>query len=70
MLTDAVVVYRETDQPVNSSLCFISYLEIFRGRDQIIEIESDGFSLNERGFIEASKSTTISLIKFIFISIS
>lgn len=50
-LTDAVVVYRETNQPVNSSLCLISSLEVYRGRDEITEIENDGLSLNERGFI-------------------
>ena len=50
--TNAVIVYRGTNQPVNGSSCIISNLEVYRGRDQVIEIESGGFSLNERGIIE------------------
>ena len=52
MPTNAVLVYRGTNQPVNGSLCYISNLEVYRGRNQITVIESDGFSLNENGFIE------------------
>ena len=58
MSTDAVIIYRETNQPVNGSLCIISDLEVYRGSNQITEIEDGGFSLNETGFIEASLSTS------------
>ena len=62
VLTNAVVVYQGTNQSVNSSLCLVSNLEVYRGRDQIIEIENDGFSLNERGFIEVITRIATSLI--------
>ena len=51
-LTDAVVFYRSTDQPVNSSFCHIASLEVYRGRDQAIKIRHYGFSLSQRGTIE------------------
>lgn len=54
MLTAAVVVDRRTNQPVNSSLCLVSNLEVYRGRDQITVIESDGFAFNEMGFVEVA----------------
>jgi hypothetical protein len=47
----------ETDQLVNSSLCHISSLEVYRGRDQAIEISHQGFSLNENGSIKVHKNT-------------
>ena len=56
---DAVVVYRGSNHPVNGSLCVISNLEVYRGRGQITEIESGGFSLNERGFIQVTMYTKI-----------
>ena len=42
----------ETDQLVNSSLCQISSLEVYRGRDRAIEISHQGFSLGENGSIK------------------
>lgn len=51
-VVDAVVAYRGINRPVNGSQCVISNLEVYRGRDQINEIESGGFSLTEKGFIE------------------
>ena len=42
----------ETDQLVNSSLCQISSLEVYRGRDRAIEISHQGFSLSENGSIK------------------
>ena len=38
-------------QPVNNTLCHISSLEVYRGREQAIEISHDGFSLTENGTI-------------------
>jgi hypothetical protein len=45
----------KTDQLVNSSLCHISSLEVYRGRDQAINISDQGFSLSENGSIEVDK---------------
>ena len=67
VVTDAIVVYRGSNQPANGFLCLISNLEVYRGRDQITEIESDGVSVNERGFIEVTTRIATSLIIFIFI---
>jgi hypothetical protein len=44
-----------TDQLVNSSFCHISSLEVYRGRDQAIEISNQGFSLSENGSIKVHK---------------
>ena len=44
-----------TKQPVNSSFCQISSLEVYRGREQAIEISYQGFSLSGSGSIEVSK---------------
>ena len=57
-VVDAVIAYHGTNlsQPVNGSLCAISNLEVYRGRDQVNEIESGGFSLNESGFIQVTSS--------------
>ena len=45
-------VFNETKQLVNSSFCHISSLEVYRGRDQAIEISHEGFSLSGNGSIE------------------
>ena len=44
--------FNETDQLVNSSLCRISSLEVYRGRQQAIEISYQGFSLTDNGSIK------------------
>ncbi len=48
-------VFVVTNEPhrkaVNNSLCHISSLEVYRGREQAIEISHDGFSLTENGTI-------------------
>ena len=49
---NATFKFSETNQPVNSSLCNISSLEVYRGREQAIEISHDGFSLSNSGSIE------------------
>ena len=36
---------------VNSNFCNISTLEVYRGREQAIEISNVGFSLNHNGSI-------------------
>ena len=44
--------FNRTDQLVNSSFCNISSLEVYRGREEAIEISHEGFSLNKNGNIE------------------
>ena len=52
-LTDAAVaIINSTHQFVNGSLCQIASLEVYRGRDQIIEISHDGLSLRENGMVK------------------
>jgi hypothetical protein len=49
----AVVTYEPHRQAVNvnNTLCHISSLEVYRGREQAIEISHDGFLLTENGNI-------------------
>ena len=51
-LVNAIVTFRSREEQVNSSLCQISSLEVYRGRDQAIEISHQGFSLSGSGTIE------------------
>ena len=44
--------FNGTNQTVNSSFCQISSLEVYRGRDQAIEISHQGFSLGDNGSIQ------------------
>ena len=52
----------ERDQLVNSSHCNISSLEVYRGRDEVIEINHDGFSLSNNGNIEVALCNCISML--------
>ena len=56
LLTEAgisgVFMFNITNQLVSNSLCHISSLEVYRGREQAIEISHKGFSLSENGSIE------------------
>ena len=49
----AVFIASEKYQPVNSSFCHISSLEVYRGREQAmaIEISFKGFNLSDKGII-------------------
>ena len=60
MGNDEMFKINETDQLVNSSLCHISSLEVYRGRDQAIEISHQGFSLSDNGSIKVNKYTSTS----------
>ena len=61
-LTDAAVtISNSKHQFVNGSLCQIASLEVYRGRDQIIEISHNGLSLSENGMVKV-KSHTISVL--------
>ena len=44
--------FNRTDQLMNSSFCHISSLEVYRGREQAIDISHEGFSLSENGSIK------------------
>ena len=48
----ALVVHKTTQMPVNNSLCNISSLEVYRGRQQSYDISKHGFSLSKNGTIE------------------
>ena len=50
--------FNGTNQRVNSSVCNISSLEVYRGREQAIEISHEGFSLNGNGSVEVNLFTT------------
>ena len=56
---DAVVVLKEQQVQINNnrSFCAISSLEVYRGRDQAIEISHQGFSLGDGGIIEVLAMT-------------
>ena len=53
-VADAVVALRGTAEhtQLSSSTCQISSLEVYRGREQAIEISHQGFSLSENGNIK------------------
>ena len=47
----AIFKFNETNQMLNSSSCHISSLEVYQGREQAIEISSEGFFLNNNSNI-------------------
>ena len=47
--------FNGTNRTVNGSFCTISSLEVYRGREQAIEISHQGFSLSYNGSIEVRK---------------
>ena len=51
-ITDAVVIHEQNLMKVNSSFCHIASLEVYRGREQAIEISHQGFTLSYGGTIE------------------
>ena len=56
-VVDAVVSSRLHQMQITTSFCHISSLEVYRGRDQTIEISHQGFSLSEGGIIEVATMT-------------
>ena len=54
--TGEIFKFNRTDQLVSSSFCHISSLEVYRGREQAIEISHEGFSLNENGNTEVKNA--------------
>ena len=51
---NVTVIVTSTKKQVNNSVCRISSLEVYRGREQAIEIGHDGFSLGNSGTIEVN----------------
>ena len=49
--------FNGTNQPVDNC-CHIDSLEVYRGREQAIEISHDGFSLTENGIVEVQSCAT------------
>ena len=58
---NAIIITNSTKKPLNNSVCDISSLEVYRGRDQAIEISHQGFSLSENGSIKVPVFHTYSL---------
>ena len=54
--------FNGTNQTVNSGYCNISSLEVYRGREQAIEISHEGFSLNGSGNVKVRQSTVLLLL--------
>ena len=52
----AMFYFRDTEQPINESVCDIDSLEVYRGREQAIKISHHGFSLSISGAFEVSHS--------------
>ena len=46
------IIINGTHQLINESLCQIASLEVYRGRNQIIEISHNGLSLSEGGTVQ------------------
>ena len=57
IIVGAMVALRGTAEhlQLNSSTCQISSLEVYRGREQAIEISRQGFSLSDNGTIQVHK---------------
>ena len=54
IIVDAVVAFKSREEPVqvNGSVCQISSLEVYRGREEAIEISHQEFSLSDNGTIQ------------------
>ena len=50
--TDAVIATTNDGQPLNGSMCGIASLEVYRGSEDVFQIQHDGFSLSDRGTLE------------------
>ena len=50
-----MVTNLESRELVNTSLCQVVSLNVYRGKENVIEINHSGFTLTDRGTIEVSK---------------
>ena len=53
--TNVTVITRSTEKQVNSAVCGISSLEVYRGREQATEINHTGFALDDSGTFEVKQ---------------
>ena len=51
-ILNTIVAFRSRGEHVNGSVCQISSLEVYQGRQRAIEISHQGFSLNGNGSIK------------------
>ena len=51
-IVNVIVTFRSREEQVNGSICEISSLEVYRGREQATNISHQGFSLTENGTIK------------------
>ena len=52
LLVDALIRSKESNQTVNNSLCTISSLEVYRGRQQAFAVDKSVFSLSDSGALK------------------
>ena len=57
-LVDALIKPKESDQAVNNSLCDISSLEVYRGRQQAFTIDESVFTMSESGALKVYCSSS------------
>ena len=65
----AMFYFRDTEQPINKSVCAIDSLEVYRGREQAIKISHDGFTLSNSGAFEVSHQILFNSGQFFIIII-
>ena len=53
-VANAIIVTKSTNEPLNTSVCDISSLEVYRGREQAIAINHTGFVLGNSGTFEVN----------------
>ena len=59
--TNAIVINTKSkEKQINSSVCSISSLEVYRGREKAFEINHTGFLLDNSGTIEVINYTILS----------
>ena len=65
----AIFYFKDTEQPINKSVCDIDSLEVYRGREQAIKISHDGFTLSNSGTFEVSHQILFTSGQFFIIII-
>ena len=53
-VANATIITKSTNESLNNSVCDISSLEVYRGREQAIEINHTGFILGNSGTFEVN----------------
>ena len=60
-VANAIIVTKSTNESLNNSVCDISSLEVYRGREQAIEINHTGFILGNSGTFEVNRFLIITI---------